>query len=192
MKTTKCLMKTTKCLRCSVRQDGGFTLPELLVVMLVVGILAAIAIPVYNQFITNSKHSEAQSAAKTALNAAEVYYSEKETYQGLTNQILSDYDKSLANTSPAGAELTPGDGAAPQKIIIASSTGTFPPGAGGHPDASVIVLCSVSKGDRVFCIRRDRTSGGQTTQYASWKKPSSGSQQFNATALQGLTWGSRW
>ena len=55
----------------------GFTLVELLLVITVVGILAAVALPIFRSRIDSAKWSEANAAAGTIRTAVRAYFAEK-------------------------------------------------------------------------------------------------------------------
>ena len=70
--------------------EKGFTLIELLVVVIIIGILAAIAIPVYIGVQNNAKDSATKSDIENAKTAVVAYYTDKGSYPtGLTG--LSSY-----------------------------------------------------------------------------------------------------
>src|SRR3954471_8952288 len=61
-------------------RDDGFTLVEILVVMLVLGLLAAIAIPSFFNQREKARDADAKMAAKTAQEAAEAIATDNDRY----------------------------------------------------------------------------------------------------------------
>jgi len=79
------------------REESGFTLIELLVVMLIIGILAAIAIPTFFNQREKARDAGAEEMAHTAQVAVETYATDNNgAYTAVDPAALNAIDNSLA------------------------------------------------------------------------------------------------
>jgi type IV pilus assembly protein PilA len=63
-----------------IKKNEGFTLIELMIVIAIIGILAAIAIPQFSAYRTRSYNSAAEADLRNAATAQEAYYVDNSTY----------------------------------------------------------------------------------------------------------------
>lgn len=105
------------------RGEGGFTLVELLVVMLILGLLAAIAIPSFFNQRDKARDADAKAAARTAQTAIETYATDNGS-DGYLNAGVDDLVAIEETLSEWGTDLTvPTATTDEYRVTVASSTG---------------------------------------------------------------------
>jgi type IV pilus assembly protein PilA len=86
-----------------IRRDDGFTLIELLVVILIIGILAAIAIPSFLSQKSKATDSSAKELARTAQTTSETYATDHSgSYTGISPAVLKTYETSIQTATGNG------------------------------------------------------------------------------------------
>jgi type II secretion system protein G len=81
-------------------EESGFTLVELLVVMLIIGLLAAIAIPSFFNQRDKAYDASAKEMARTAETAMETYATDNGgTYTAVTPAALNTIENSISTTT---------------------------------------------------------------------------------------------
>lgn len=89
------------------RKEEGFTLIELMIVIAIIGILAAIAIPQFSAYRQRAYNSAAQSDLKNLATAQEAYYVDNQSYTTPATLEGTTYGYSQSeNVTYAGAGAT--------------------------------------------------------------------------------------
>lgn len=91
------------------KHEEGFTILELMIVIAIIGILAAIAIPNFIKYKRNAEDMAAQSAVKNAYTAALAYLADNPSkeWSDVTDNMLAEGGfrdtENVNTTKPAGA-----------------------------------------------------------------------------------------
>jgi type IV pilus assembly protein PilA len=87
----------------------GFTLIELMIVVAIIGILAAIAIPAFINYVKRSKTSEAGANLKSLFTGAAAYYEAENWQQGMVTAGGTAAASSHCSIANANQSTTPSD-----------------------------------------------------------------------------------
>ena len=90
-----------KAIRRGLRKDEGFTLIELMVVVMIIAVLIAIAIPSFLGFRRSAQDRSAQSELRNVLLAEKAYWLDNGDYTETAADITSFEPNAVINANPA-------------------------------------------------------------------------------------------
>ncbi len=120
-----------------MRKDRGFTLIELIVVVAIVGILVAIAVPSYQSHLRKGRRAEAQSVLLDAANKQQQYLLDARTY-ALDSAFLTTIGVGLPDTVATFYTLTvlPAAATTPPTFTISATPKS---GTAQEPDGTLTI-----------------------------------------------------
>jgi len=128
------------------RGEHGFTLIELLVVVVIIGILIAVAIPLYLNYRKGANDKAAQSDLRNAINVLEQCNTDNSSYP-------------LSADVPGGGGAFTGTSCSGQSINLSANTSMRYVAATATAPASYTLYTTNSGGNKIYCY--NSAAGGQ-------------------------------
>ena len=153
------------------QREGGFTLIELMVVVLIIAILIAIAIPTFLGARQRAQDRAAQSNLRNALTAEKTYYTDNQKYSNdaAAGGALVSIEPSLAWLADAAPSVN-------GSVYVAKATTTV--------TDDTVVLGTKSASGTCFYVKDIAAGAGAGTFYAKGAACTAPS----ATAVAGTSW----
>jgi type IV pilus assembly protein PilA len=145
-------------LRQRAQSEKGFTLIELLVVILIIGILAAIALPAFLSQRAKAQDAEAKSKARTAQTAYETQYTDNQAYSAADAAALTAIEPALGDGPTFTAAVTGSGTTTGYTVTVTSASGnTFTLAKNGT--TGVVTRNCVANNTRGACPSAGWTGG---------------------------------
>ena len=138
------------------KDERGYTLIELLVVVLIIGVLAAIAIPSFLDQSSKAFDASAKELAHSALIATEDYSTDHQgSYTGLSPTVINQYETTIPITPGGGAYVASASatgGGTGYTITIIPAGGSETYSIARNSNGSVTRSCTPSSGVNGGCV----------------------------------------
>jgi type IV pilus assembly protein PilA len=133
-------------------EDRGFTMIELLVVVVIIGILVAIAVPVYLNYRKGAANKSAASDVRGSVTAIEQYYTENSNVYPASQATMLGQGVSMVFTGAAGNQtvtVSPGNQLAYASYSTAAPVNAAFKVCGWSADAKTTYYYNSAKGGSV-------------------------------------------
>src|ERR1700761_6480469 len=132
-------------LRHRVQGQEGFTLIELLVVILIIGILAAVAIPAFLNQRGKANDANVKSDITTAQTAEETYYTDNQNYTA-TSTNLTNIEPTLSQAFASTTASPAGDGMTLTTPAVSTYGSTLPSSPAASTSNSYVIQATSKSG----------------------------------------------